>query len=56
MNIYIGNLADQITEDVLKNMFEEFGEVENVKIIKDRFSGRSKGFGFLAKVFDVFKV
>lgn len=47
MNIYIGNLANQITEDDLKNMFEEFGEVESVKIIKDRFSGRSKGFGFI---------
>lgn len=47
MNIYIGNLAYQINEDSLKNMFEEFGEVESVKIIKDRFSGRSKGFGFV---------
>ena len=47
MNIYIGNLAYQITEEILQKMFEEFGEVESVKIIKDRYSGRSKGFGFI---------
>lgn len=47
MNIYIGNLAYQVTEDTLKKMFEEFGDVESAKIIKDRFSGRSKGFGFV---------
>ena len=47
MNIYIGNLSYGTTEDALKALFDEFGEVENVKIIKDRNSGRSKGFGFL---------
>jgi len=47
MNIYIGNLSYGTTEEALKAMFDEFGEVENVKIIKDRRSGRSKGFGFL---------
>ncbi len=47
MNIYIGNLSYGTTEDALKSLFDEFGEVENVKIIKDRNSGRSKGFGFL---------
>mgnify|MGYP006292287723 FL=1 len=47
MNIYIGNLSYGTTEETLKAMFDEFGEVENVKIIKDRRSGRSKGFGFL---------
>lgn len=47
MNIYIGNLAYQITEDSLKELFEEFGAVESAKVIKDRFSGRSKGFGFV---------
>lgn len=47
MNIYIGNLAYQITENSLKEMFEEFGEIESVKVIKDRFSGKSKGFGFI---------
>lgn len=47
MNIYVGNLTEQMTEIGLRQMFEAFGEVENAKIIKDRFSGRSKGFGFV---------
>ncbi|MFO7752226.1 MAG: RNA-binding protein [Desulfobacteraceae bacterium] len=47
MNFYITNLAYGTTENTLKALFEEFGEIDNVKIIKDRFSGRSKGFGFL---------
>ena len=47
MNIYVGNFTDQMTEDELRRMFEAFGGVESVKIIKDRFSGRSKGFGFV---------
>ncbi|BBO87909.1 RNA-binding protein [Desulfosarcina ovata subsp. ovata] len=47
MNIYIGNLANNITEDRLKALFAEFGEVEHVKVIKDRFSGTPKGYGFI---------
>ena len=47
MNIYIGNLAYDVTEDDLRNAFSEFGEVSSVKIIIDKFSGRSKGFGFV---------
>jgi RNA recognition motif-containing protein len=47
MNIYVGNLAFDVTEDEIKVMFDEFGKVESVKLIKDRFSGRSKGFGFV---------
>jgi RNA recognition motif-containing protein len=47
MNIYIGKLAFSLTEDKLRSMFEEFGEVESVKVIKDRFTGHSKGFGFI---------
>ncbi len=47
MNIYIGKLALNLTEDKLRSMFEEFGEVESVKVIKDRFTGHSKGFGFI---------
>lgn len=47
MNIYIGNLSPATTEDILKTLFIEFGEVETVKLIKDRFSGRPKGFGFV---------
>ena len=47
MNIYIGNLSFSTTEDSLKSLFAEFGDVESVKIIKDRYSGRPKGFGFI---------
>ncbi len=47
MNIYIGNLPDSMTVDKLKSLFAEFGEIESPKVIKDRFSGRAKGFGFI---------
>ncbi|MBU0993496.1 MAG: RNA-binding protein [Proteobacteria bacterium] len=47
MNIYIGNLSDNTTENTLKSLFAEFGNVESVKLIKDRLSGRPKGFGFI---------
>jgi RNA recognition motif-containing protein len=47
MNIYVGNLSYDASEDDIKSAFEEFGSVESVKIIKDRYSGRSKGFGFI---------
>jgi len=47
MNIYVGNLPYAVTEDELKNAFSEFGEVSSVKIITDRYSGQSKGFGFV---------
>ena len=47
MNIYVGNLANQASEDDLRQAFEGFGQVESVNIIKDRFSGESRGFGFV---------
>ena len=47
MNIYAGNLAWELTEDDLRAEFAAFGEVESSRIITDRFSGRSKGFGFV---------
>jgi len=47
MNIYIGNLPKQATEENVQEAFEAFGQVESVKIIKDRFSGESRGFGFV---------
>ena len=47
MNIYIGNLSYEVTEEDLKQAFEAFGEVESVKIIKDNYTNRSKGFGFV---------
>ena len=47
MNIYIGNLSYQTTEETLKRLFADFGEIENIKVIKDRFTGRPKGYGFI---------
>jgi len=47
MNLYVGNLAREVSEDDLKQAFESFGQVETVNIIKDRFSGESRGFGFV---------
>lgn len=47
MNIYVGNLAYKVTEDELKELFEEFGEVSRVNLVIDKFSGQSKGFGFV---------
>ncbi len=47
MNIYVGNLSNDVTEDELKEVFVAFGEVESVNIIKDKFSGESRGFGFV---------
>jgi len=47
VNIYAGNLSYDMTEDNLKELFEQHGEVSSVKIIIDRYSGRSKGFGFV---------
>ncbi|MFW6147028.1 MAG: RNA recognition motif domain-containing protein [Thermodesulfobacteriota bacterium] len=47
MNIYVGNLSYEASEEDLQAAFEAFGHVESVKIIKDRFSGESKGFGFV---------
>lgn len=47
MNIYVGNLPFNITEDHVKTLFGEFGTIESVKLISDRFSGQKKGFGFV---------
>ena len=47
MNVYVGNLNYDLSEDDLKQAFEELGEVTSAKIISDRYSGRSKGFGFV---------
>jgi RNA recognition motif-containing protein len=47
MNIYVGNLALNVTEEDLQQAFEAFGEVTSAKIIKDKYSGESKGFGFV---------
>ena len=47
MNIYVGNLNYKVTEQDLIKLFSEFGTVESAKVITDKYSGRSKGFGFV---------
>jgi RNA recognition motif-containing protein len=47
VNIYVGNLSREVTEDELRKEFEAFGQVTSVNIIKDRYSGESRGFGFV---------
>ncbi len=47
MNIYVGNLDFKVNEEDLKGIFEDYGNVSETKIIIDKFSGRSKGFGFV---------
>jgi len=47
MNIYVGNLSRETTEEDLRQAFEEFGQVASINIIKDKFSGESRGFGFV---------
>jgi RNA recognition motif-containing protein len=47
MNIYVGNLSFDVTEQDLRQAFEAFGEVTSANIISDKFTGQSKGFGFV---------
>lgn len=47
MNIYVGNLSYQVTDEDLRAAFESYGEVSSAKVIADKFSNRSKGFGFV---------
>jgi RNA recognition motif-containing protein len=47
MNIYVGNLPYSVTEDELRNMFAAYGDVSTANIITDKYSGESKGFGFV---------
>lgn len=47
MNIYVGNLSHDLTEEELRQKFAPFGEVASVNIIKDKHGGQSKGFGFV---------
>jgi RNA recognition motif-containing protein len=47
MKIYVGNLPRELTEDDLRREFEAFGKVESVAIVKDRYSGQPRGFGFV---------
>jgi len=47
MNIYVGNLSREATDGDLRQAFEAFGQVASVTILKDRFTGESRGFGFV---------
>ncbi len=47
MNIYVGSIHFKMNEDELRELFEEYGEVASAKIIFDKYSGKSKGFGFV---------
>ncbi|MBK7227360.1 MAG: RNA-binding protein [Ignavibacteriales bacterium] len=47
MNIFVGNLSNDVQEEDLNNLFSEFGQVKEVKIIRDMFTQQTKGFGFV---------
>ncbi|MGD8276080.1 MAG: RNA-binding protein [Thiohalocapsa sp.] len=47
MNIYVGNLPYSVTDSDLRETFTQYGSVDQVNLITDRFSGESKGFGFV---------
>jgi len=47
MNIYVGNLSYEVTEEDLREAFEAYGEVVSINIIMDRYTGKPKGFGFV---------
>jgi RNA recognition motif-containing protein len=47
VNIYVGNLSYQVTDEDLRAAFENYGEVSSAKVIKDKFTDQSKGFGFV---------
>jgi RNA recognition motif-containing protein len=47
MNIYVGNLSSNVTEDDLKEAFEAFGKIESVSVVKNKYDGESRGFGFV---------
>jgi RNA recognition motif-containing protein len=47
MNIYVGNLASDVTDEDLRGAFAAFGQVDSAAVVKDKFSGTSRGFGFV---------
>lgn len=49
-NVYVGNLSWDSTEEGLRSLFEQYGEVDSAKIITDRETGRSRGFGFVEMI------
>jgi len=47
MNIYVGNLSDDVSEESLSQAFKDFGQVSSARIVKDKYSGQPRGFGFV---------
>ena len=47
MNIYVGNMSFDVTEEALKAAFAEFGEITEIRLVMDKFTGKCKGFGFI---------
>jgi RNA recognition motif-containing protein len=47
MNIYVGNISSQLTEEEMNEAFSSYGELTSVKLIKDRYTGENRGFGFV---------
>ncbi len=47
MNIYVGNLSNNVTEENLRQAFEAFGQVSSASIVKDKYTGQPRGFGFV---------
>ncbi|MGO8988787.1 MAG: RNA recognition motif domain-containing protein [bacterium] len=47
MDIYVGNLSYDVTDETIKQAFESFGEVTSARVIKDKYTGQSRGFGFV---------
>ena len=47
MNIYVGNLPSDVTDETIKQAFESFGQVTSARVIKDKYTGQSRGFGFV---------
>lgn len=53
MNLFVANISRNVSDGALKALFEEFGEVSSVKIINDKLTGESKGFGFVEMANDI---
>jgi RNA recognition motif-containing protein len=47
MNLYVGNLSSDVTDEAIREAFASFGEVASARVIKDKYTGRSRGFGFV---------
>ena len=50
MNIYVGNLSYEATDEIIREAFESFGQVTSSRIIKDKYTGQSRGFGFVEMI------